>query len=114
MISHLSPSIVCYNGSFQETAKLLNALGCRRVHIDVAAGYSIHGLFRYEAFTAEDRAHFAMEADVHIFDFRRHWQYKNLPLRPDDCAVLHVFPWVSQRKIEKALERGFPNGIKRG
>lgn len=114
MISHLSPSIVCYNGSFQETAKLLNALGCRRAHIDVTAGYSIHGLFRYETFTAEDRSHFTMEADLHIFDFRRRWQYKSLQLRQDDCAILHIFPWVSHRKIEKALESGFPNGIKRG
>lgn len=114
MISQLSPSIVCYNGSFQETAKLLNALGCRRAHIDVTAGYSIHGLFRYEMFTPEDRSHFSMPADLHIFDFRRHWNYRSLPLREDDCAILHVFPWVSRSKVERALDRGFSSGVKRG
>jgi pentose-5-phosphate-3-epimerase len=110
----LSPSIVCYNGSFQETANLLGALGCRRAHIDVTAGYSIHGLFRYESFEIGDRLHFDMGVDLHIFDFRRQWEYQDLPLRENDCVIFHWFPWTNRHEVEKLLERGFPRGVRCG
>jgi pentose-5-phosphate-3-epimerase len=114
MMSHLSPSIVCYSGTFKETAALLNVLGCKRAHIDVTAGYSIHGLFRYELFDLEDRLHFNMPVDLHIFDFRRDWNYHSLPLREGDCLILHMFPWVEPDELVKALNCNLPEGVGRG
>lgn len=114
MIGKLSPSSLCYKGTFLETANLLSSLDCRRAHLDFTAGYGIYGMTRLEEFEAEDRRHFRMPVDLHLFDFRRRWTYDDLPLIDGDCLVLHRFPWLSRFKVQRALEVDLPNGVQRG
>lgn len=102
----LTPSLVRFPGSFKEKAEAMNFIQCERTHVDVTVGGNIAGLFRYNDFDLSVRSLFKGAIDLHIFDFRKDWQdWENmqLPINNNDCAILHIFPYMDLKLIYGAL-----------
>ncbi len=104
MLKSLTPSIVCLPGTIRDKANVLNAIGCERIHIDIGTSHNNYGLLSYKNFGDSERDLFCSAIDFHVYYPPKDLDYRPLPLRAGDAAIIHVFPWTTSRIIEVALE----------
>lgn len=110
----LSPSLVRLEAPLVDSLQQMEDLGCESVHIDVCSNLTIPNFFKIEELGRVQIRDYHASATVHVFQ-----PFNDNPpdlsfLRPQDLAMLHVFPQTGQPSIEAFLGASCMGGYRPG